>query len=534
MKRPLRVFLCHASQDKTAVRELFTALQGEGWIDPWLDKAKILPGQDWELVIEKAVDASDVVIVCLSSQSVTKEGFVQREIRYAYDIALEKPEGTIFLIPLRLDDCIVPRKLKSLHWVDYFGAEKDEAYSNLVEALKLRYDQKLQAEEIQREQERQAQKAEELAHQLADERAARAKAEQEAKTEREARLKWERDMAEKVAQSVPEKVKTEQEEPKKQKPAENLAPRFEEKKFIPAVIENKPKQTFPIWGIYASIFFVLAFSAWGISKLANLGSVATQAPNLGIGSTMLSQKDGMTMMYVPAGEFTMGSDNGSDDEKPVHTVYLDAFWIAQTEVTNAMFAKCVNAGKCNPPSNTTYFSNSEYADHPVVYVDWNQADGYCQWVGGRLPTESEWEKAASWDERNQTKYVYPWGKEFSGTNVNFCDINCTYDWANKSFNDGYSTTAPVGSFPKGESPYGLYDMAGNVTEWVSDYYQSDYYSTLRDGASNPQGPASGDYRVLRGGTWSGYDYFVRSSDRDWYNPTDTYDFIGFRCSRSQP
>ncbi|MBK8615506.1 MAG: toll/interleukin-1 receptor domain-containing protein [Anaerolineales bacterium] len=92
-------------------------------MDPWLDKAKILPGQDWEMVIERAVDDSDVVIACLSNQSVTKEGFVQREIRYAYDMALEKPDETIFLIPLRLDDCIVPRKLRTLHWVDYFARQ---------------------------------------------------------------------------------------------------------------------------------------------------------------------------------------------------------------------------------------------------------------------------------------------------------------------------------------------------------------------------------------------------------------------------
>ncbi|MBK7319275.1 toll/interleukin-1 receptor domain-containing protein [Candidatus Villigracilis affinis] len=144
--RPLRVFLCHASQDKPAVRELYNALKSEGWIDPWLDKAKILPGQDWEFVIEKAVDDSDVVIVCLSGQSVTKEGFVQREIRYAYDIALEKPEETIFLIPLRLDDCNVPRKLRTLHWVDYFGFDKKNSYADLLEALKLRYEQKMRLE----------------------------------------------------------------------------------------------------------------------------------------------------------------------------------------------------------------------------------------------------------------------------------------------------------------------------------------------------------------------------------------------------
>ena len=141
-RRPLKVFLSYASQDRPAVREIYNALKVEEWIDPWLDQEKILPGQDWQMVIETAVDEADVVIICLSNQSVPKEGYVQREIRYAYDIALEKPEATIFLVPLRLDDCDVPRKLRFLHKVDYFGVEKADAYADLVEALKQRYDQK--------------------------------------------------------------------------------------------------------------------------------------------------------------------------------------------------------------------------------------------------------------------------------------------------------------------------------------------------------------------------------------------------------
>ena len=189
--RPLRVFLCHSSNDKPAVRELYSALKAEGWIDPWLDKAKILPGQDWEMVIEKAVDDSDVVIACLSSQSITKEGFVQREIRYAYDIALEKPEETIFLIPLRLDDCNVPRKLRTLHWVDYFGDDKENSYSDLLEALKLRYEQKvrLEAEELERRQIEQQTKweVEEMARKRASEQVAREKVEKEAKGKSRAR-----------------------------------------------------------------------------------------------------------------------------------------------------------------------------------------------------------------------------------------------------------------------------------------------------------------------------------------------------------
>jgi formylglycine-generating enzyme required for sulfatase activity len=148
--RPLCVFLCHSSNDKPAVRELYQKLraEAENWIDPWLDKMKILPGQNWRIVIEEAVEASDIVIICLSNHSVNKEGFVQREIRYAYDLALEKPDGVIFLIPLRLEECEVPRGMRSFQWVDYFGAEKEEQYLNLLEAMKLRHKQALSHEEI--------------------------------------------------------------------------------------------------------------------------------------------------------------------------------------------------------------------------------------------------------------------------------------------------------------------------------------------------------------------------------------------------
>ena len=142
MTEALKVFLCYASQDRSAVQELYNSLKTQDWVDPWLDKAKILPGQDWRVVIEEAVEEADIVIACLSTESVNKEGFVQRELKYATEIAEEKPGETIFLIPLRLDECMIPRWLRHLQWNDYFGAEKSSAFSNLLAALKLRYEQK--------------------------------------------------------------------------------------------------------------------------------------------------------------------------------------------------------------------------------------------------------------------------------------------------------------------------------------------------------------------------------------------------------
>jgi hypothetical protein len=145
-KRPLRVFLCHASQDKPAVRELHKRLTAERWIDPWLDEEKIVLGQLWTDVIESALELSDIVIIFLSKNSVQKEGFVQRELQYAWELSLQKPQNVIFLIPFRLDVCDVPKHLRSRQWGDYFGENKELTYQNLIRALRQRYQQKLQLE----------------------------------------------------------------------------------------------------------------------------------------------------------------------------------------------------------------------------------------------------------------------------------------------------------------------------------------------------------------------------------------------------
>jgi formylglycine-generating enzyme required for sulfatase activity len=257
-------------------------------------------------------------------------------------------------------------------------------------------------------------------------------------------------------------------------------------------------------------------------------------PTLGIGSTM-EGKDGMTLLYVPAGEFIMGNDfNGPSDEKPAHNVTLDAFWIDKTEVTNAMYATCVRDSKCEPPSGTssytrdTYFGNPEFDNYPVIYVTWNDAESYCVWAGRRLLTEAEWEKAASWDVDNQQKYVYPWGNDFDGTRVNFCDKNCSFGWADKSSYDGYADTAPVGNYPTGASPYGALDMAGNVWEWVSSLYKPYPYSAT-DGREDL---STFGVRVLRGGSWNYVDHDVRSALRNWSNPRVRTTYFGFRCAMS--
>ena len=261
--------------------------------------------------------------------------------------------------------------------------------------------------------------------------------------------------------------------------------------------------------------------------------VPTNTPALGIGSTRIRGLDEMTMVYVPAGEFEMGSDDGSPDEQPVHTVYLGDYWIDQTEVTNGQYERCVVSGGCSKPKNSgsstrdSYYSSGQYRNYPVIYVDWNQADAYCTWAGGRLPTEAEWEKAA----RGTDGRIYPWEDEFDGTKLNYCDKNCSLDWKDEKYDDGYVDTAPVGSYPAGSSPYGALDMAGNVWEWASDWYAEDYYKNSPD--RNPIGPQSGEYRVLRGGSWGYDDSLSRSAYRYWVDPALRNSFIGFRCAFSE-
>jgi len=236
--------------------------------------------------------------------------------------------------------------------------------------------------------------------------------------------------------------------------------------------------------------------------------------------------DGMVMVYVPAGEFLMGSDQGgSDDEKPQHKVYLDAFWIDRTEVTNAQYKKCAQAGQCKASS---YAGDSKFNGdtQPVVGVDWNDAKTYCGWAGAALPTEAQWEKAA----RGTDGRAYPWGNNpVTGKLLNFCDKNCEYDQKDSAVDDGYAKTAPVGSYLAGTSPYGALDMAGNVWEWVEDWYDGYPGTTYKSDYFGQK------YRVLRGGSWLNDATYVRATDRGYVGLSDNRSAdIGFRCVGSGP
>ena len=225
------------------------------------------------------------------------------------------------------------------------------------------------------------------------------------------------------------------------------------------------------------------------------------------------------MVLIPAGEFTMGSNDGGSDERPVHQVELDAFFIDQYEVTVERYAKCVSAGKCDTPTTGGQYNwgKSDRQNHPVNGVDWDDAKNFCSYENKRLPTEAEWERAATW--KDGTKYKYPSGKD---------SVSCTDAVMREGgYGCGKDRTWPVGSKPKEIN--GTYDMAGNILEWVHDRY-GDYPSSKQ---TNPKGPSSGSSRVDRGGGWRSYASSLRGADRSGIESALRFDFLGFRCAVSQ-
>ncbi len=224
--------------------------------------------------------------------------------------------------------------------------------------------------------------------------------------------------------------------------------------------------------------------------------------------------DGAPMVVVPAGVFTMGS-NEVEDEQPIHEVTLDTFYIDKFEVTTAHYRRFLEATKWPHPRHWDEVDAAKDGDRPVIGVSWSSAEAYCRWAGKRLPTEAEWEKAA----RGTDQRLYPWGND-DPTDVhgNFGKLR----WK------GYETLSPVGSYPAGHSPYGALDMAGNVWEWVNDWYDPTYYA--RSPAKNPTGPDHGESRGVRGGAWNYDGLLARAADRNRDDPTTQIDTFGFRCA----
>jgi formylglycine-generating enzyme required for sulfatase activity len=537
------VFISYSRKDIDVANQLAQDLEKAGF-DAWWDISDLKGGDAWVRTIQAALKASKYFVVVLSPDAVESE-WVEKEYTYAIGLGLK-------IIPILYKNCEVPMALINIQYIDFRGSKYERGLQQLLEILRV----------------------------LAPDKEEARSASTSAQPRRPVSWKkvgtiagviavltilgaW---LVPNVVNLLPIKIST-----------------------VPVVMNRPPKGVIsgPMSGLVGE---TLSFSGAGSSD--EDGYIVSYAWDFGDGTTgsgvnvthvytaagsyrvtltvtddgglssSVTLSDGATplliiivqsppkaiiqetvtptpsappdMVYVPDGEFTMGSDKGDNDEQPIHTVYLDAFYIDETEVTNAQYRACVEAGACNAPSRTTYYDDDDYAQHPVVHVSWNDADAYCRWAGKRLPTEAEWEKAA----RGTDGRTYPWGNDFDCHKGNFDD--------EQEFNvyvvpggpncDGYVRTAPVGSFLAGASPYGVLDMAGNVWEWVADWYASDYYSQSPD--RNPPGPDSGESRVLRGGSWrivaANVRWGICSTYRIVFDPDSGYNIVGFRCARGSP
>ena len=236
---------------------------------------------------------------------------------------------------------------------------------------------------------------------------------------------------------------------------------------------------------------------------------------------ILHPTDQSVMVFIPAGEFIMGRDDMPPElgESPAHRVHLDAFYIDKYEVTNARYQRFMEATGTPPPDFWTDAMLNEPVQ-PVVAVTWYEAEAYAEWVGKRLPTEAEWEKAA----RGVDGRTYPWGNDFDWAFGNFSDNHLE-----DGHLDGFAGSSPPGRFLTDVSPYGVFDMGGNVLEWVSDWQDENYYAVSP--ALNPTGPATGTHKILRGGAMDIGPEFSRTTYRNRLMPHGTNMSFGFRCAK---
>ena len=502
-KRSLKVFLCHAHSDKDTVKALYDRLTNDG-VNAWLDKENLLPGQDWELEIRKAVYEADVVVVCLSKQF-NQAGFRQKEVRIALDTAMEQLEGDIFIIPSRLEECDVPEKLQRYHWVDFFD---DNGYEKLMQSIRLR-DNQLEKARIEKE--------EAIKRRLPT---------------FDSPLMTQQSITQHRSENLPlEDIPV--------KPDPYKSDKSSSDKKLKAKRPIKTEYVIAIIGAVATIVAGILSSPllekW-LSSIPVVSATATLLP------TEITDSKGVQMVLVPASEFIMGGNaedavamcekysntdcqkSRFENEEPIHTVNLDSFYIDKYEVTNTNWKNCVNAKVCNLPvqtdsvTRTNYYIDPEYDDFPVINVTWHMAQDFCEWRDASLPTEAQWEKAA----RGIDGFIYPWGN----------NINCSYANYFSGSNGCVGDTTKVGSYKSGKSVYGVYDMAGNVAEWTLDWYSETYYQDSP--ASDPQGPNSGEYRVYRGGAWYFVDFITRSTYRGNDKPEQYIFYLGFRCATDAP
>lgn len=463
------IFLSYSHRDKDYVHKLQKALQKEGF-DVWIDD-RIDYGTEWPKVIQKHLDECDAFVVVVSENAYESK-WVQNELARA-----GRKKKPFFPLLLQGDPWL---SVEATQYVDVTDGSlpNEKFYQMLAIAVPRKEPEKRNS--ISEEKT--------LAEKAARERAEREKVERE--------LAWQKAMHENARLDAP-RVNASQ---------------------VPRRVESKNFRWLGLGGIvFIGLLLVLFSGNYFVQNLiATLNNSPTSQPtntpltNPVAGDPWMQIIDGMNLVFVPAGKFTMGSGENLD-QQPIHQVDMDAFWIDQTEVTNKMYAKCVDAGKCDLPNFPLHYYDSSYANHPVVFVSWNDAFAYCFWAHRRLPTEAEWEKAA----RGTESFIYPWGNESPNSTL-------------LNDNRNFGSTTEVGKYPDGISVYGALDMAGNVWEWVSSLHKP-YPYDASDGRENME---SLEDRVHRGGSWNSSG--VSSTYRSSGSPTFSANVIGFRCARSQP
>jgi formylglycine-generating enzyme required for sulfatase activity len=444
-----QVFISYSRKDIAFIEQLVVDLKIAD-LEAWYDLSGLEGGSHWRKEIEKAIKASQYVVVVLSPDAVTST-WVEEEILYAKHLGKR-------IIPLLFRTCEIPFGLHTLNFIDVRGGKYQQNHKEILRALDVNRGERQSARNTA--------------------------------------------LMELLSSVMP---------------------------FLRVI------------GILGVVIALFLAGSWVIPKFISLmtmpkATITMQRPVAPLTSTNspviltktqtptpvadITDAKGVSMVLVPAGEFIMGSNNGAGDQYPAHVVYLASFHIDKYEVTNNLYKACVDANACVPLTNTAsythsdYYENPQFDNYPVIYVNWNMSKKFCEWRGARLPTEAEWEKAA----RGTDGRTYPWGEGIDKTFANY-DLNV-------------GDTTPVGTYEKGKSVYGVYDLAGNVLEWVADFYDVSYYATLGSNVVNPLGPSSGETYVLRGGSFPAADYLLTSSYRTAAVPEYSLHFFGFRCAQN--
>ncbi|MEM8612526.1 MAG: SUMF1/EgtB/PvdO family nonheme iron enzyme [Cyanobacteria bacterium P01_H01_bin.105] len=467
----VQIFLAHAKEDKAKVFELYDRLKHKGY-KPWLDKKDLLGGQLWDDEIKKAIGSSDVFLACLSTRSVEKQGYVQKEFRMALQKCGNLPEGKIYLIPLRLDDCEIPNlrqreyglNIRDYQWIDYF---EDDGFEQLVRSIDYHFPKVDTAPDTSSNEVEKEEKSEPYLLDSPSEVPELPLPDEYGNLEP---LMW----SHPVEWSHPIEAAS----PAPQQPSQEVVVPTQEP-------DNVPRRRGRL-----------------VSKSKPRGTPRLKTLDLGNGITL-------ELVYISAGTFPMGSpeEKGKDRERPQHKVTVPEFWMGKYPVTQAQYK--VASGK-NP---------SKFKDDncPVETVSWHDAVKFCEQVSQktgenfRLPSESEWEYACR-----------------AGATTPYC-FGERLDIGQANYGKNIDKTTPVGDYPPND--FGLYDMHGNVYEWCYDDWHNNYNGAPTNGSAWKEG-GNPNSRVLRGGCWYHSPWFCRSAYRDNDNPDDRDYSIGFRvvCS----